>query len=287
MHVTQNIRKSYSRQAEDEAKVVGLPSCFSRPGSNDAWRHRRMLDLVLPFISEFPEAEWMTIGDGNHGSDAYYLSGRGVQALATSISDATLKTSRDLGYIADYRVENAESLTADDESVDFTLCKEAYHHFPRPAIAFYEMVRAARKGVVLIEPCDGPPRLFDRFKNLVKKIIRRDVSTQFESSGNFIFRLEIREIKKMMTAMNYPCVVYRPFNDFYHPRLGGEFRPLSLRTQILRLGIAVQDVLCALGLMNHGLACVVALKSLPSPGLRENLRKSGYRVSVLPKNPFL
>src|SRR5690606_20081037 len=105
--------------------------------------------------------------------------------------------------------------------------------------------------------------------------------------GNFIFRLNIREVEKMMTALNHGCIAYRHFNDFYHPRISvgeyGAFRPRTLLTEV---GIAVQDLLCSLRLMNPGLACLVAFKEAPSTSLRDRLIGAGFRVVDLPENPY-
>lgn len=54
------------------------------------------------------------------------------------------------------RVENAEKLSSPNETLDFVLCKESYHHFTRPMLALYEMLRVATKAVVLIEPNESP-----------------------------------------------------------------------------------------------------------------------------------
>ncbi len=282
-----NVQASYDQQRDHEGRQTALPSAFTRPTGNDAWRHRRMLECALPLLREYPGSSWMTIGDGNFGSDAYFLKNNGAKVLATSISDATLRVAKEKGFVEDIKAENAETLSCGEDAFDFTFCKEAYHHFPRPAIAFYEMLRASRKAVVLIEPCEAPVRPLDFAKALVKKLLRRDLSALFESSGNFIFRLNVREVEKMMTALNYRCVAYRAFNDFYHPRLSrGEFRPWSARTMLLRLGILAQDALCALRLMNPGLSCVAAFKREPSPELTEKLVRAGFRMSRLPMNPY-
>src|SRR5690606_26114528 len=99
-----------------------------------------MLESALPLLREFPRASWITIGDGNFGSDAHFLERNGAEALATSISDAPLRVARDMGFVRNIRAENAEFISSAGDAFDFALCKEAYHHFPRPAIAFYEML---------------------------------------------------------------------------------------------------------------------------------------------------
>lgn len=64
-----------------------LPSCYSNPGSIDAWRHDRMYTTFIPIVSAYKEATWMTVGDGRYRSDAYFLKKNGVDVLATNLSD--------------------------------------------------------------------------------------------------------------------------------------------------------------------------------------------------------
>ena len=107
-------------------------------------------------------------------------------------------------------VENAESLSFEDEAFNFVLCKEAYHHFPRPMIALYEMLRVARKAVVLIEPFDRfvvsplPERAWNGAKRLAAaakgRPVGRPARFQYESVGNFIYTISHRELEKVMRA---------------------------------------------------------------------------------------
>jgi len=281
---------SYAKHADHEMRMVNLtlPSAYSNPGSIDAWRHRRMHETLLPILREAPGSSWLTIGDGNFGSDAHFLIQHGVQAVASSISESTLAPAKKQAFIKDFQVENAEALTPADNTFDFVLCKESYHHFPRPPIAFYEMLRVSKIAVVLIEPCDGPRRILDCLKILIKKVMRRNENDQFETSGNFIYRANEEEVRKMMTALNHPCVAYRPFNDFFHAKISdGMYGRDMVKTLVTLLGVGVQNLLGFLHLMNHGLGTIVAFKKEPSTSLRRRLEQAGYRVSILPRNPYV
>jgi ubiquinone/menaquinone biosynthesis C-methylase UbiE len=282
---------NYDRhRADDLSSSDGqkLPACYSSPRSIDAWRHERMHRIIMPVLRAYPEATWMTIGDGSYGSDAYFLRRNGTDVLATSLSDASLAIAQQRGFIARFQAENAESISVPDESFDFVLCKESFHHFPRPAIAFYEMVRVAKRAVVLIEPQETSRKLLDHAKNVLKRILRKDKSTLFEPSGNFIFRLSARELEKMMTALNHEAVAIKRFNDFYHPRLANaDYATFSFPALLTRLGIVTQNLLCALRMLDYGLACVVAFKGVPGEDLQHTLRRHGFRMRFLPRNPYL
>lgn len=286
-----NQKWSYERHSLHEqelANTSALPSCYCAPDTVDNWRHLRLRAGLLPLLKHDSGASWVTLGDGNYGSDAYFLNQHGAEALATSLTDTTLVAAADQGFIHKYQEENAERLSLEDQATDYTLCKEAYHHFPRPAVAFYEMVRVSRKAVVLIEPVEGHGRILNRFKQWIKKRIRGDTGFEFERCGNYIFRLSPREMEKMMTAMNGKTIAYKYLNDFYKPSFrSAPVAPGSKGFRLTQLGILVQDFLCHLRLMDWGLVTFIAFTGPVADSLRQDLLAHGFHVKDLPLNPYL
>jgi ubiquinone/menaquinone biosynthesis C-methylase UbiE len=279
---------SYQRHISHERKLEALPSCYTAPESIDAWRHQRMLSTTLTLLEAYPNSTWLTLGDGTYGSDAHYLKIHGADATASSLTDATLKSASERGYIGKYRAENAEALTMKDNSFEFVLCKESYHHFPRPPIAFYEMWRVAEKAVVLIEPYDDRRRVLDSFKYLVKKLLRGDSTDQFEPVGNFLYRVNVREIEKMATALNGACVAVKLYNDFYYAKASADkYHSITVGSLITKLGIFVQDTLSRMRLLNFGLVTVMVFKQDIDAALRKDLHRRGFSLSELPRNPYL
>lgn len=282
----EQIEQSYLRQAESELQM-GLPSRYTQPNSIDNWRHTRMLELTRPIWQALPESRWMTVGDGRYGSDAGYLHAQGVNVIATSLTDERLRYAHEQGYIPAFQAENAEHISLPDEAVDFVLCKEAYHHFPRPPIALYEMLRVARVAVVLIEPLDNP-KLLDSVKSLIKTVIRGDREQQFEPSGNFLYRLNVRELGKLMTAMGGETLAFKGINDFYHARLGGYASDgYNIGALLTRFGVMVQNILSKVGLLGFGLGCVVVFKGRAHAGSCMTLRAAGFEIIELPRNPYV
>ncbi|HEY7568610.1 MAG TPA: class I SAM-dependent methyltransferase, partial [Gemmatimonadaceae bacterium] len=187
----------------DKEQNQQLAAAWARDDTVDSWRHLRMRQLLDPLLRTFASASWVTVGDGRYGTDAHYLEQHGADVMATDIGDGLLRKAYAEGFIHKYRKENAEQLSFADGSFDFALCKEAYHHMPRPMLAVYEMLRVARRAIVLIEPDQTPvlvgPRLFIR-RLLKAALIRvgfgrffRDRSIRlidfggnwFEDAGNF------------------------------------------------------------------------------------------------------
>jgi ubiquinone/menaquinone biosynthesis C-methylase UbiE len=263
-------------------------------GSVNSWRFERMYRLALPLLETFPGAQWLTVGDGRYGLDALYLQRHGARALATDISDTLLAEAKRRGIIADYRKENAEALSFADASFDFVLCKESYHHFPRPLLALYEMLRVARRGVLLIEPNDAeiPDSAMTRcsrgLKNIIKGLLgKASHGHAFEELGNYVYTVSPRELEKVALGIGLPAVAFAGVNDYYLP--GVEFEPAqeaSVLFRRVRARIARYDRLCRLGLNQWGLLGALLLKDNPSEPLRSALERQGYDLAALPANPY-
>lgn len=287
MDIKKTIDIQYKNQAKNEANLK-LPMIFWNPNGVDVWLHNRMYHHLLTLIKFFPDANWLTIGDGRFGSDAFFLRTQGANVVSSSISDSTLKIALERGYISTYRIENAEQMNSKENEFDFVLCKESYHHFPRPALAFYEMLRVASIALILIEPIEGGLRLLDWLKNTaVKNMLRGDRSALFEPSGNYLYRVTIHEVEKMMTAINGSFIAVKKFNSFYHPKLASQQYGLTVGALLTRFAIFIQNVFSRTGLMNFGLATIIIFKGPVQSDLRKVLGHQGFKLIDLPQNPYL
>lgn len=144
----------YDEKHKTEESKLELIERWIRDKENKTinnWLQMRYLGLVDSFISK--EKQWLTVGDP-YGFDANYLMEKQQRVLASDIAGTFFPLVKELGIIDQFAVENAESLSFKDNSFDYVLCKESYHHFPRPYLAVYEMLRVAKEAVILIEPQD-------------------------------------------------------------------------------------------------------------------------------------
>ncbi|MBU0713683.1 MAG: class I SAM-dependent methyltransferase [Bacteroidota bacterium] len=295
------IEKSYNNHERHYTKYIDGGECentgysWCTQGTADGWRHQRLFDNLLPLIERYPDASWLTVGDGRYGSDAHYLQEKGINVIATDISDVLLKVAKERSFINQYQKENAEALSFKDESFDFVLCKESYHHFPRPIIALYEMLRVAQKGIVFIEPGDSyidsgfmqiPLR---SIKNTARKIIRnRSSKHDFESVGNYVYRLSRREIEKIALGINLKTVAFRGMNDYYFKGLDSAKAEKGNRVFLkLRIIIGIQNILCRLGLIDYTMLIALIFKTEPDEDLRKLLKLHSFKVIDLPQNPYL
>jgi ubiquinone/menaquinone biosynthesis C-methylase UbiE len=273
---------------EDEKWRPLIESWFDE-SSADYWRHMRMYEAAA-YLSRARGLRWLTIGDGQYGLDSVRLRRQGVSAvLPTDIADATLREAKARGIIEEYRVENAERLSFPDGSFDFVFCKEAFHHFPRPFLALYEMLRVSRKGVLLVEPQDQIRSPLRRAIHLLRRLSGKQThfdQHRYEDSGNYIYSISEREIEKACLGINIPGVAFKGLTDFYVS--GGEFEPATFSSRkflYMRSVIWLHSLLVKLGLSEHNvLMCCIFKEDLPSD-TRRLFSRNGWRVVDLPRNP--
>jgi len=270
-------------------------------GTLYAWRHDRMRATISPLLKNYPGSQWVTVGDGI-GSDAHFLQKAGANAVATDIADTVLKKAHEAGFIKDFRKENAEALSFRDSQFDFVLCKEAYHHFPRPMVALYEMIRVSRNGVVLIEPDDKA--VVDGFRalsllqlpiNLLLNFFKRKPASRFryyfdnyEDVGNYAYSISEREMEKVALGLNLEMIAFKGINDYYITSDEGAIKDGNAgKLKKIKARIRNNDILCALGLIHYKILVAILFKIKPSDEGVRDLRDNGFKVMLLSRNPFI
>lgn len=257
------------------------------------WIHSRLLALVNPLVTE--KKSWLTVGDG-YGFDANFFYEKGLDVTATDISDTFLPLSQNHRLFEKYSVENAENLTFADNSFDYIFCKEAYHHFPRPYMAVYEMLRVANEGVVLIEPHDPISKMplllalrniLDRWDtSLLQKYWKNRYS--FEEVGNYVFKLSEREIDKLANGIGLPMVAFKGINNNYYNATAGHEKAddSSSAFKKIKSKLALHNFLTKFSLMPSQVLCAVIFKKRPSEQVIEAMKKDGFQIHVFPVNPY-
>jgi len=284
---------SNRRYAQEESVSKKIISSWLKLDTVDSWRHQRMYSYLNSILDIYKGNRWLTVGDGRYGTDAHYLLQRGVQVTASSIDDTLLKKAKKIGFIHTFRKENAECLSFKDNSFDFVLCKESLHHFLRPYIGLYEMLRVTRKGVILIEPNDVEHNLtiiqtlFCVFKTYIKKLIRIKEPSRYETVGNYIFRISLEEIEKVALSLDFPIIITKGINDIYLKN--GEFQKagISLSHTILKIKIWALDALCYLGLLKPNILFIAIMKKTVTEKEKKLFKEKGYSVHSLSRNPYL
>lgn len=283
-----------------EAKLI---KTWKNSNTVDYWRHERMYHQLDPIIMAYPNSKWLTVGDGRYGTDAHYLNQSGIDALPTDINDECLKLAKEEGFIPGYAVENAEKLSFDDNHFDFVLCKESYHHFPRPMLALYEMLRVAKNGIVLIEPNDQAILhqhaagisslkfwLWFSLKQFIKRKLNRRVASfndRYESVGNYVYSISKREIEKIALGLNFDAIAIKGLNDYYVE--GVEYEEIEKNGPLFKQvqeNIRRMDKISSRRPETYGLLVAIIFKRLPNQVCIDLLIKQKFEFIKLTKNPY-
>jgi len=95
-------------------------------------------------------------------------------------------------------------------------------------------------------------------------------------------------MSKVITAINLKYFAYKNFNDFFVPSFSSKSNHGFNKAKLItHAGIATQDILCKLKLMDYGLTTVILFKNDVDADLIQSLKKNGYSIIKLPVNPFI
>lgn len=263
---------SYKKQEESFSNSKGkrAESWFDK-STADYWRHERGYQILNALNKD---TSWITVGDGRFGLDSVRIKEKGFKnVLPTDLCATLLEEGKRRGIIDEYRVFNVETMET-EETFDYVFCKEAYHHFFKPINALYNMLKIARKGVVLTEPNDNSSNI---------------VYANYESVGNYVYRLSKQELIKIAISLNYPSVCYWEYNDYYID--GCEYEPADeSRSEIfkkIKFTIKEMDQKVKEGTMNYNTISFIIFKEVPSEVEIKKLREMGCTYISLPRNPYL
>ena len=278
--------------------------------TTDFWRHKRMYETIRPLADYYRTAQWLTVGDGRYGLDAIRMKKlfQLQHVFPTDIGENMLQISKEKGWIDTFGVENAEQLSFADSAFDVVFCKEAFHHFPRPYLALYEMLRVSKKAVVMIEPSErlitngvkSKPYILSAIQLLFSKLIGRtftpyvpevlNLSHSFEVSGNYLYAVSIREMEKLVHGMDLGGLAWKGLNDVYEK--GCEFEEAKEGNPLfdsISKAIAKGDELCKTypQFHQHNMVCVMLFKEKPDEALASALQQAGFQLPTIHKNPYV
>ena len=283
-----------------------METCL-REDSLDYWTHLRILKYLDPVITSFPEAKWLTVGDGHFAAEARHILkiNQGADVLATDLFETPLKMAKDMGLIQKYSVQDVTNLKFEDHSFDIVIAKSCIHHIPKPMLAIYEMIRVARQAVILIEPCEQAwlpgvdsnnlsfrdfvrswlkqSGLLDRVRKIRKISPPPAIQSSFEPVGNFVYKLSRREIEKLVLGIGFPAVAFATLNSYYESGMGNELAVEG--SALFRKTKKEIEKMDRAGLT--GLLVSVILFKKPDQLLRQGLENSGFSVYDMPPNPYV
>ena len=282
------------KSEQEKLEVIDKWTSDQKNNTINKWLQQRYLNLLNPLVED--ARTWLSIGDP-YGFDAYYLNQMGQDATASDIAGTFFPIVEERGIIEKYATENAEHLSFGDNSFDYVMCKEAYHHFPRPYLAVYEMIRVAKEAVVLIEPQDPVAKmpLMLAFCNLIDRIHPKYVHKfwknrySFEEVGNYVFKLSEREIDKLANGIGLPAVAFKGINNnFYSTSVIGEKADSTSKVfRKIKRKLALRDLLVKATFIPGDTLCAIIFKTQPSESCISSLKKEGFIFHSFPSNPYL
>ena len=180
---------SFKKTVEDDKSCTYLDI-----ENSHSWSRNYPLYKLEKFFRHIAPSEIVTIGDGKGAHEAQIVKKFGNKAIATDIATEMLEVAKKRNLIDDFAKEDAENLSFADNSVDYCFIKESLHHLPRPYLCIYEMLRVARKGIILVEP-NG-----DHCYKIGKE--------QYESSGNYKYQFTLKELIQCGACLGFNHVAY-------------------------------------------------------------------------------
>jgi ubiquinone/menaquinone biosynthesis C-methylase UbiE len=156
-------------------------------------RDRRLsiaLDAILRISGEPIESLSVLVICGGVGGEATFFANRGFSDVTNSdFSENALAVCRQRDNRLKTCFLNAESMSLGDLSYDIVVVQDGLHHLPRPSLGLNEMIRIARKAVVVIEPHTG----------YVAKLL----GTEWERHGdtvNFVYRWNLEYFRQVILS---------------------------------------------------------------------------------------
>jgi len=156
------------------------------------------------------------------GMISEYYARNGAKVTGIDLSEDAIERARirkeRYKFEAYFRVANATKLPFSDNSFDIVSVHDGLHHLKEPWRAVKEMVRVAKRGVIIIEPA----------KALVTKIsILLGISKKYEDK-DFVYRFTKRELENWLKKDSIDKVISKKYIMYYPHKPGIIFKFLGL-----------------------------------------------------------
>lgn len=155
---------------------------------------------------------------GSGMTSEYYVK-EGTDVTGTDISPECIKRAKirlqKYGFSAKFQMADSENLSFPDDSFDIVSVHDGLHHLKNPRKAVLEMIRVAKRGVVIIEPARA---LGTRISVLL------GVSKDYEDVGNFVYRFRKDELTSWLKEFGIKKVLIKRYIMYYPHQPGRFFR---------------------------------------------------------------
>lgn len=161
--------------------------------NSSTWSHYVCMNDIKNFFKCIPASSFLVLGDGSGGRESRFISNFGHDVLSTDTCTISLKQAFEKKLIEKYEYCNVEDIKYDNNSFDYVFIKETLHHVPRPYLGIYEMIRVAKKAVIIIEP---------------HVQILHDTYLGYEECGNYSYRFNQFDFMQVAASLKLQGISY-------------------------------------------------------------------------------
>ena len=123
MHEQNTSEKSYNLHEHhiienyqtDKEKII---ETISNENHFGYWKYTTLMNVIQPLFEK--DDKWLTIGDF-YGLDAHYIKKHNIEVIASDLSDVILSELSKEGYIGEYRAENVENISLENNSLEYVI----------------------------------------------------------------------------------------------------------------------------------------------------------------------
>jgi ubiquinone/menaquinone biosynthesis C-methylase UbiE len=197
----------YFDEATDDEFEIERPR---KTGRLYEWSIRHKFDTALRQLS-FPLRghRLLDICCGS-GMAAEFYAEAGADVTGLDISERSISRARERAkrhqFNATFVVGDAENLPYPDKSFDVVTVHDGLHHLPDPHRAIREMLRVARKAIVVIEPARSW---------LTRRAVNAGMALDYEDAGNYVYRFREEEIFDLAKGAGYEKYNYEQYLLYY------------------------------------------------------------------------
>lgn len=204
----------FYRELVDEEEEITRPRGYPRPVQYLLeFKWRKALDLLWKTApANGSSAESVLVICCGSGMESEYLARRGFRVTALDISPEAIARARvrsqRFGVTYELLVGDAERLPFPDSSFDFVFVHDGLHHLPDAYRGVTEMLRVARRAIILAEPADAV---------LTRLAVKLGISGEYEEAGNFVYRLDPERLASLFRTHDVECWALRRDLVYYQP----------------------------------------------------------------------
>lgn len=187
---------------------------------------------------------------GGPGSEGLFFLNNGFNDVTVSdFSINALEIAKSLNSSLKTLVLNAESITFENNSYDLVVVQDGLHHLPRPSLGFTEMLRVAKKAILVIEPYDS----------FVGKVF----GTEWEvvgTSTNYVYRWNVKMVEQVVKSY-----LLKEYNSIKVYQIWDHSLILlkltkNISSEYLRLFVVniIYKVLSIFNILGNNMVCIVS-----------------------------